>query len=172
MTQKHHCQARLRLIAHLLNWYVSRITRFNHIRCEKSIESHYSINMIKRYHDSLRRVYAIIVSKILDIDSNSILQMIFKALNDSTDFNDLISILLVFDAYSRMIEMNVSFSTITQRSITTHKTMKKIRESMTFCQINDVLNMWNDSTTILIHNLSLNSFVLVYRERNADQSRS
>jgi hypothetical protein len=38
--------------------------------------------MIKRYHESFRRIYAIIVAKISEIDSNSILQMSFKALND------------------------------------------------------------------------------------------
>ncbi len=82
-----------------------------------SIESHHSIKMIERYHESLRRVYVIIVFEILDIDSNSTLQMIFKILNDSTNLNDLVSILLVFDAYFQRIEMNASFSTIIQRSI-------------------------------------------------------
>ncbi len=78
-----------------------------------SIEFHHSIEMIKHYHDSLHRVYAIIVFEIFDIDSNSTLQMTFKIMNDSIDLNDLVFILLVFDTYSRMIEMNVSFSTIT-----------------------------------------------------------
>ncbi len=133
-----------------------------------SIKSHHSIEMIERYHDSLCRVYAIIVFEILDIDSNSILQMTFKALNDSIDLNDLVSILLVFDAYSRMIEMNVSFSTITQRSIAMRKAMKKVCKTITFRQINDALNMRNDSNTILIHDLLLNSLVLMYRENNAD----
>jgi SUMO ligase MMS21 Smc5/6 complex component len=128
--------------------------------------------MIKRYHESLRRVYVIIVFEILDIDLNSIPQMIFEILNDSTDLNDLVSILLVFNTYSRMIEMNVSFSTITQRSIAMRKAMKEVRKTVAFRQMNDALNMRNDSSTILIHDLSLNSLVLMYRERNADQSKS
>jgi hypothetical protein len=97
-----------------------------------SIESHHSIKMIERYHDSFHRVYVIIVFEILDIDSNSILQMTFKALNDSIDFNDLVSILLVFDTYFRMIEMNFSFSTITQRSFTMQKSMKVVRKTIVF----------------------------------------
>jgi hypothetical protein len=137
-----------------------------------SIESHHSIEIIERCHDSLRRVYVIIVFEILDIDSNSTLQMIFKTLNDSTDLNDLVFILLVFDAYLRMIEMNASFSTITQRSIAMRKAMKEVRKTIASRQMNDVLNMRNDSSTTLIHDLSLNSLVLVYREENADQSRS
>ncbi len=137
-----------------------------------SIKSHHSIEMIERYHESLRRVYVIIVFEIFDIDSNSILQMTFKTLNDSTDFNDLVSILLVFDAYSRMIKMNASFSTITQRSIAMRKAMKEVRKTIASRQMNDALNMRNDSSTILIHDLSLNSLVLMYREKNADKSES
>jgi hypothetical protein len=136
------------------------------------IETHHSIDMIERYHDSLRRVYAIIIAKISDIDSNSILQMIFKTLNDSAELNDLILILLVFEAYSRMIEMNASSSTITQRFIAMRKTMNEVRKSIATRQLNDALNTRNDSFSILIHNLSLNSDVLVYRERNDDQSKS
>ncbi len=86
----------------------------------------------------------------------------------TTDFNDLVFILFVFDVYLRMIKMNVSFSTITQRSIAMRKTMKEVRKTIVFRQMNDVLNMRNDSSMILIHDLSLNSFVLMYRERNAD----
>ncbi len=55
-----------------------------------SVKTHHSINMIERYHESFRRIYAIIIAKIFKIDSNSILQMSFKAFNDLTDFDDLI----------------------------------------------------------------------------------
>ncbi len=137
-----------------------------------SIETHHSIDMIERYHDSLRRVYAIIIAKISDIDSNSALQMTFKTLNDSTEFNDLISTLLVFEAYSRMIEMNALSSTIIQRFIAMRKAMNEVRKSIAARQMNDALNTRNDSFSILIHNLSLNSDVLVYREENDNQSGS
>ncbi len=78
-----------------------------------SIEAHHSIEMIARYHDLLRRVHAIIIVEISNIDSNSTLQMTFKALSNSIDSNDLMLILLVFDAYFRMIEMNAFSSIIT-----------------------------------------------------------
>ncbi len=97
-----------------------------------SIESYHSIKMIKRYHNLLRRVYAIIVFEIFNIDSNSILQMIFKTLNNSIDFNDLVSILFVFETYFRMIEMYVSFSTITQRFIVMRKSVKEVRKTIAF----------------------------------------
>jgi hypothetical protein len=136
------------------------------------VETYHSIEMIKRYHEFLRRVYAIIVAKMFEIDSNSTLQMIFKTLNDSINLNDLILTLLVFDAYFRMIEMNVSSSTIIQRFIAMRKTMNEVRKSIVIRQLNDALNIRNDSSSTLIHNLSLNSDVLVYRERNDSQSKS
>ncbi len=128
--------------------------------------------MIKRYHESLRRIYAIIVAKIFEIDSNSILQMSFKTLNDSTNLNDLILTLLMFDAYFRLIKMNISSLTIIQRFIAMSKTMNEVRKLIATRQLNDALNTRNDSFLILIHNLSLNSNVLVYRERNDSQSES
>jgi hypothetical protein len=82
--------------------------------------------MMKRYHDSLRRMYAIITIEISNTDLEITLQMTFKTLNDLIEFDDLIFILLVFEAYLRMIEMNVSSFTITQRTIAMKKTMKKV----------------------------------------------
>ncbi len=134
-----------------------------------SIETHHSIDMIERYHDSLRWVYAIIIAKISDIDSNSTLQMTFKALNDFAELNELIFTLLVFEAYSRMIEMNALSSTITQRFVAMRKAMNEVRKLIAARQMNDALNTRNDSFSILIHALSLNSDVLVYRENNSNQ---
>jgi DNA-binding FrmR family transcriptional regulator len=98
--------------------------------------------------------------------------MSFKELNDSTDLNDLIFTLLVFVAYSRMTERNASSSTIIQRFIAMRKTMNEISKLIATRQLNDALNTRNDSSSTLIHNLSLNSDVLVYREKNDNQSRS
>ncbi len=100
------------------------------------VEIHHSIEMIKWYHESFRRIYAIIVAKLLEIDSNSILQMTFKTLNDSINLNDLIFTLLVFDGYLRMIEMNVSSSTITQRFIAMRRTMNEVRKLNVTRQLN------------------------------------
>jgi hypothetical protein len=71
-----------------------------------------------------------------------------------------------------MTEMNVSSSTITQRFIAMRKAMNEIRKLIVIRQLNDALNIRNDLSLILIHNLSLNSSVFMYRERNDDQSES
>jgi hypothetical protein len=137
------------------------------------VETHHSIEMMKRYHDSLRRVYAIITIEISNIDLEIALQMTFKIINDSIEFDELIFTLLVFEAYSRMIEMNVSSSTITQRAIAMKKTIKEIQKSIAIRQMNDALNTRNDLIIILIHELSLNSFVLIFREnKDFNQSES
>jgi hypothetical protein len=128
--------------------------------------------MIERYHDSFRRVYAIIIAKISDIDSNSTLQMTFKALNDFAEFNELIFTLLVFETYLRMTEMNAFSSTIIQRFVAMRKIMNEVRKLIAVHQVNDALNTRNDSFSILIHVLSLNSDVFVYRESNSNQSES
>jgi hypothetical protein len=137
-----------------------------------SIETHHSIEMMKRYHESLRRAYSIISAEISKIDSELTLQMTFKTINDSIELNDLISTLLVFDAYSRMIEMNVSSSIIIQRAIVMKKTMNEVRKFNAIRQMNDVLNTRNQSSITLIHDLPLNSFVLIFRKDNTDQSES
>jgi hypothetical protein len=137
-----------------------------------SIETHHSIEMMKRYHEPLRRAYSIISAEISEIDPELALQMTFKAINDSTGFNDLISTLLVFDVYPRMIEMNAPSSIITQRAIAMKKTMNEVRKFNASRQMNDVLNTRNESSISLIHDLSLNSRVLMFRESNTDQSES
>jgi hypothetical protein len=137
------------------------------------VETHHSIEMMKRYHDSLRRVYAIITIEISNIDFEIALQMTFKAINDSIELDELILTLLIFEAYSRMIEMNASSSTIIQRTIAMKKTMKEVQKSIAIRQMNDALNTRNDPTIILIHGLSLNSPVLVFREgKDFNQSGS
>jgi hypothetical protein len=52
------------------------------------------------------------------------------------------------------------------------KTMNEIRKSIVIRQLNDALNIRNDSSSILIHNLSLNFDVLVYRKKKDNQSKS
>jgi hypothetical protein len=52
------------------------------------------------------------------------------------------------------------------------KAINEVRKLNVIRQLNDALNIRNDSFSILIHSLSLNSDVLVYREENDSQSES
>ena len=134
------------------------------------VEAHNSIDLVKRYHESLRRVFNIITTEMTEISSEFALQMSFKTFNDSVNSNDLISTLLVFDAYLRMIELNASSSIIIQRFIAMKRVMNEVRKMNASKQIRNALNTRNDSFTTMIHDLSLNSLILVYREGNASQA--
>ena len=134
------------------------------------VEAHNSIDLVERYHESLRRVFNIITTEMTDISSEFALQMSFKTLNDSVNSNDLVSTLLIFDAYLRMIELNASSSTIIQRFIAMKRVMNEVRKMNASKQIRNALNTRNDSFTTMIHDLSLNSLILVYREGNASQA--
>jgi hypothetical protein len=95
------------------------------------------------------------------ISKKIILQMIVKAVNDTTDLDELMSTLLVFEAYSRMHVMNLSISSINQRTMIIEKAMTEMRKFRTERQVADVLNIRNESIITSIHDLSLNSNVLI-----------
>jgi hypothetical protein len=96
-----------------------------------------------------------------DINKNIILQMIVKTINDIVDFDELVSTLLIFDVYSRMHVMNSSISSINQRAMTIEKVMTEVRKFRAERQIANVLNTRNDFIIISIHDLSLNSNVVI-----------
>jgi hypothetical protein len=87
--------------------------------------------------------------------------MIVKAINDTVDSDELMLIMLIFETYSRMHVMNLSISSITQRAMTIEKAMIEIKKFRVERQIVDALNIRNDSIVISIHDLSLNSDVLI-----------
>ena len=128
------------------------------------VKTHHSIDQIERYHESFRRIYTIITTKISNIDFELKLQMIFKIINDSIDFNELIFTLFVFDVYSRMIEMNASFFIIIQRVVIMKKTMNEIKKHIASRQIKNAFNIRNESSTISVRNFSLNSEILIFRK--------
>jgi thiol-disulfide isomerase/thioredoxin len=129
------------------------------------VEAHWSIDVVKRYHAELRRAYQIIFENLEPTISKEIaLQMIVKAINDTIDSDELMLILLVFETYSRMHDMNSPASSITQRAMTIEKAMTEIRKIRAEHQMTDVLNIRNGSIVTSIHDLSLNSDVLVWRE--------
>ena len=131
-----------------------------------SVKIHHFIDQIEKYHELFRKIYFIIISEIFDIDSNQNLQMTFKTINDSVESHDLVSTLLVFDAYSRMNESDAFASSIIQRFMIMKKTMNEIRKLNVNRQINDVINTKNEFSTIHFHDLFFNAPILVYRKKS------
>ncbi len=136
-----------------------------------SIETHWSIDIVERYHAELRKTYQVIFKNLneTEISKEIILQMIVKAINDTVDSDELMLILLIFDVYSRMHVINSSISSINQRTMTIEKVMTEVRKFRTERQVADALNIRNDFIVISIHDLLLNSNVLIWREDNANQ---
>jgi hypothetical protein len=132
-----------------------------------SMKAHWSIDVIKRYHVELRRAYQMIFENLnteSTINKEIVLQMIVKAINDTIDSDELMLILLIFETYICMHVMNLSISSIIQRTMIIEKVMIKIRKFRAERQIVDVLNIRNDSIITSIHNLFLNLDVLIWQD--------
>ncbi len=128
------------------------------------VEAYWSIDVVKRYHAELRRAYQMIFENLEIVSKKIVLQMIVKAINDTIDFDELMLILLIFETYFRIHVINSSTSSITQRTMIIEKAMIEIRKFRVERQIVDALNIRNDSIMISIHDLLLNSDVLIWRE--------
>ena len=126
------------------------------------VEAHHSIGQVERYHGPLRRIYSIIATETPGVDPEAALQMVFKAINDSIGPNGLVSTLLVFGAHYHIIEMDAPSPTITQRAIAMHKAIVKVKQLTMSCQINNALNTKNGPSTASVHDLPLNSDVLMF----------
>ena len=133
------------------------------------VEAHNSIGMVERYHGPLRHIYHIITSEIPGIDKDMALQMAFKAINDSAGPDGLIPTLLVFGAYPQMTESDAPSPTVTQRAIAFKKAIEEVKKIRAERQVADALNMRNGPSTTAIHDLPLNSLILVWREGNIGQ---
>jgi hypothetical protein len=128
------------------------------------VEAHWSIDVVKRYHAELRRAYQMIFDDLETVSKKIVLQMIVKAINDTVDFDELMLTLLMFGTYLRMHVMNSSISSIIQRIIAIEKAMIEIRKIRVERQIVDALIIRKSSIIISIHDLFLNSDVLVWRD--------
>lgn len=68
----------------------------------------------------------IILIEISKIDFILKFEIIFKTINDLINLNNFVSILLFFDIYFQIIEINILFFTIIQRVVVIKKTMNEI----------------------------------------------
>ena len=117
--------------------------------------------MVERYHGPLRRAYQIITVEMPDIDKDMALQMAFKAINDTAGPDGLVPTLLVFGAYPRMVESDAPSPSVTQRANVIKKAMAEVPKLRAERQVADALNMRNGPKTDAVHDLPLNSPVLV-----------
>jgi hypothetical protein len=105
-------------------------------------------------------VYQIVTTECPDITKDIALQIVVKAINDTASLNRLVPTLLVFRAYLRMTDTD-STLTITERVLAIHKVMDEITKIRAENQVKEALRQRNGLNTSAIHNMPLNSNVLV-----------
>ena len=84
--------------------------------------------MVECYYSPLRRIYYIITAELLNISKDIALQIAFKVINNSTGPNSLISTLLVFRAYLRIVESNAPNLTVIQQAVALKKAIKEVKK--------------------------------------------
>ncbi|KHJ31224.1 hypothetical protein EV44_g3699 [Erysiphe necator] len=136
------------------------------------VEAHWSIGLVERYHQVLRRAYEIICEelKTYTLSKEMRLQMAVKAVNDSAGPNGLVPTLLVFGTYPRMTHIDPPAPSITQRASAIRKAMEEIQQFRSRRLVADALNQRNGPSVASLHNLPLGSNVLVFREGQANRS--
>jgi hypothetical protein len=87
--------------------------------------------------------------------------MAVKAVNHTAGLDGLVPTLLVFGAYPRMSMLDLPALTITQQATAVCKTMAEVAKIRAERQVNNALNQRNGPSVKAIHDLPLNSDVLV-----------
>lgn len=135
------------------------------------VEAHWSIGIVERYHAVLRQAYKVIMDNLEGtIKKKTALQIAVKAVNDTAGPDGLVPTLLVFGAYPRMHTMDPPAPTIIQRADAIEKAMNEVRKFRAENQVADALNTRNGPLVNPVHDLPLNSDVLVWREGNAGRT--
>jgi hypothetical protein len=77
------------------------------------VKAHNSVGIVEQYHSLLQQIYQIIRVKLPRVDKDVILQIAFKALNNTAGPDRLVPTLLVFKAYLCMVESDPLLPTVT-----------------------------------------------------------
>jgi hypothetical protein len=128
------------------------------------VEAHWSIRLVERAHPALWRAYQIITDECKDIQKELALQMAVKAINDTAGPNGLVPTLLVYGTYPRMSNLDPPAPSITDRAAAIQKAMAEIVKLRAKQAVNSALHHRNGPDTTPVHDLPLNSEVLVWRE--------
>jgi hypothetical protein len=96
--------------------------------------------------------------------------MAVKAVNDIAGPNGLVPTLLVFGIYPQISELDPPAPSITQRALVIRKAIEEVSRIRAEQQVKDALNQQNGPSVNAIHDLPLNSNVLIWYEGNTGQS--
>ena len=89
--------------------------------------------------------------------------MIIKIVNDTTEYNDLVFTLLVFETYSRIINDDALSLSIIEKVKIIKITINEIIKLHIKKQTINVLHQRNDSQIMKIYNNLIDSLILIWR---------
>src|SRR6266581_4254 len=90
--------------------------------------------------------------------------MAVKAINDTIGPDGLVPTLLVYGAYPRISKLDLFTPSITKQAATIQKAIAKVVKLWAKQTVNNTLYYRNGPNTTSVHDLPLNSKVLVWRE--------
>jgi len=90
--------------------------------------------------------------------------MAVKAINNTASPNGLVPTLLVYGAYLRISNLGPPAPSITEQAAAIRKAMAEIAKLRAKQTINNALYYRNGPNITLVHNLPLNSEVLIWRK--------
>ena len=90
--------------------------------------------------------------------------MAVKAINNTASPDGLVPTLLVYGAYLRISKLDSPAPSITKQAAAIRKAIAKIVKLQAKQAINNALHHYNGFNMTLVHNLPLNSKVLVWRK--------
>jgi hypothetical protein len=127
------------------------------------VEAHWSVGLVERAHLILRRAYCIIAEELKSegVSKQTVLQMAVKAVNDTSGPEGLVPTLLAFGAYPRITEFDPPTRSTTQRAMAIKKAMEEMLRIRAKTQINKALHERNGPSVTDVHDLPLNSPILV-----------
>ena len=90
--------------------------------------------------------------------------MAVKAINNTASPDGLVPTLLVYGAYPRISKLDPPTPSVTERAAAIRKAMAEIVKLRAKQTVNNALYYRNGPNITLVHNLLLNSKVLIWRE--------
>jgi hypothetical protein len=134
---------------------------------EVPVKAHNSVGQVERYYTPLRRAYEIIQEELEDkhIDKEIMLQMAVKAINNLAGPDGIVPILLVFDAYPRLTELDPPSPSVTKRAEAICAAIKEVCCLYAERRVKDALAIRNGLDTKNTLDLPLQSDVRLWREK-------
>ena len=92
------------------------------------------------------------------------MQIAVKAINDTASPNGLVPTLLVYGAYLRISKLDPPAPSVMDRAAAIRKAMAEIVKLRAKQTVNNALHYYNRPNTTPVHDLPLNSKVLIWRK--------